>query len=413
MHAKLKWIGIGLIGILLAVFGLYQATAGLKADVFEVRMGNLTTLQQEEGKIVPAKEFTIANSYGGEITELTVKEGQFVQKGDLLALLNTKELEFQLQQIQAQLKALKGEQGISHQDPLPSQVRSQELMVEKAKQDLKLAEEDLSRANILYEDGAVTPKELSLAENLVSSASLWLKQQEEALKLLREARSPSLESQLLYGGREEALKAQQELLEYQIEKGRILAPISGVIAGLNVKAGDLASPGLPLMQLFEPDKFLVESYLPPASLLEIKAGTEVKLKQDRKGEELVFSGVITEISPSAIEKVSPLGLLEEKIKITILPEASEKITLIPGTFLDVELITSQKEDVLFVPISALFPNRGDQALWLVEKGKTKLQTVETGFQNNRYAVITNGLKDGDLVITDSRLKGLKEGVKVK
>jgi len=413
LHAKLKWIGIGLIGILLAVFGLYQATAGLKADVFEVRMGNLTTLQQEEGKIVPAKEFTIANSYGGEITELTVKEGQFVQKGDLLALLNTKELEFQLQQIQAQLKALKGEQGISHQDPLPSQVRSQELMVEKAKQDLKLAEEDLSRANILYEDGAVTPKELSLAENLVSSASLWLKQQEEALKLLREARSPSLESQLLYGGREEALKAQQELLEYQIEKGRILAPISGVIAGLNVKAGDLASPGLPLMQLFEPDKFLVESYLPPTSLLEIKAGTEVKLKQDRKGEELVFSGVITEISPSAIEKVSPLGLLEEKIKITILPEASEKITLIPGTFLDVELITSQKEDVLFVPISALFPNRGDQALWLVEKGKTKLQTVETGFQNNRYAVITNGLKDGDLVITDSRLKGLKEGVKVK
>ena len=413
MHAKLKWIGIGLIGILLAVFGLYQATAGLKADVFEVRRGNLTTLQQEEGKIVPAKEFTIANSYGGEITELTVKEGQFVQKGDLLALLNTKELEFQLQQIQAQLKALKGEQGISHQDPLPSQVRSQELMVEKAKQDLKLAEEDLSRANILYEDGAVTPKELSLAENLVSSASLWLKQQEEALKLLREARSPSLESQLLYGGREEALKAQQELLEYQIEKGRILAPISGVIAGLNVKAGDLASPGLPLMQLFEPDKFLVESYLPPASLLEIKAGTEVKLKQDRKGEELVFSGVITEISPSAIEKVSPLGLLEEKIKITILPEASEKITLIPGTFLDVELITSQKEDVLFVPISALFPSRGDQALWLVEKGKTKLQTVETGFQNNRYAVITNGLKDGDLVITDSRLKGLKEGVKVK
>ncbi|MFA5535761.1 MAG: efflux RND transporter periplasmic adaptor subunit [Bacillota bacterium] len=413
MHNKLKWAGIGLIVVLLATFGLYQLISGVKTDIFQVKSGDLSTLQEEEGKVIPAKEFTISNSYGGEIIELAVKEGQLVQKGALLASLNTKELEFQLRQVQAQLKALKGEEGISHQDPLPSQLKGQQLMVEQAKQDLKLAEDDLSRAQKLYGDGAITPKELSLAENLVSSADLWLRQQEEALKLLQEARSPSSESRLLYGGREEALVAQGELLEYQIEKGKILAPISGVIANLTVKEGDLVSPGLPLMQLFEQDKFLIESYLSPASLFEITTGMEVKLTQNRKGEELIFSGLITEISPAAVERISPLGLLEEKIKVTILPKPSTAINLIPGTLLDVGFTISHKENVLFVPISALFPIEGGQALWLVEKGRARLKPVETGFQNNRYAVITAGLKDGDLVITDPQLENLKEGIRIK
>lgn len=413
MKKRMKLIGLVAVGILVLVLAIYLVTSGLKAKVFQVQTGTLTTLQQEEGRIIPATEFTISAPYGGELIRLPVKEGELVQQGDLVALLDTTELQFQLQQIDAQLKALRGEKGMTYQDQLPSQIRSQELLIEQARQDLKIAEEDLTRAEKLYEDGAITAKELSMTENLAASARLWLKQQEEALVLLEKSRSPASESQQLYEGRTEALEAQKELLQHQIKKGHLIAPITGVIADLTVKKGDLVIPGLPLMQVFEENQFLIETYLTADSFLEITEGMAVQLIQNRKGEDLIFPGTVTKIAPTAVEKISPLGLMEQRIKITITPELSENVHLVPGTLLDVEFVINQQENVLYVPVSALFPYQKGDALWLVKEGKAKLQPVETGFKNNRHVVITKGLQDGDIVITDPQLTGLKEGKKIK
>lgn len=412
MDKRMKLIGLGAIGIIVLVLGVYLVTGGLEAKVFEAQTGTLLTLQQEEGRIVPATEFTISSPYGGKLMELAVEEGELVQQDGLLALLDTTELQFQLQQIDAHLKALRGEKGMTYQDQLPSQIRSQELLIEQARQDLKTAKEDLVRAEKLYDDGAITAKELSMTENLAASANLWLKQQEEALILLEKSRSPSSEFQQLYEGRAEALAAQRKLLEHQIEQGRIVAPITGVIADLTVKEGDPVAPGWPLMGLFGKGQYLIETYLTADSFLEIKEGMKVQLIQNKKGVELIFPGTVTRIAPTAVEKISPLGLTEQRIKITISPELPEDAHFVPGTLLDVEFIISQHKNVLFVPVSALFPYQEGDALWLVKEGKAKLQPVDIGFKNNRHVVITNGLEDGDLVITNPQLKGLKEGKKI-
>ena len=60
----------------------------------------------------------------------------------------------------------------------------------------------------------------------------------------------------------------------------------------------------------------------------------------------------------------------------------------------------------------LFPYGEGDALWVVRNGKAEVQAVETGFENDREVVITEGLQEGDLVVLNPQLEGLKEGKKI-
>lgn len=118
----------------------------------------------------------------------------------------------------------------------------------------------------------------------------------------------------------------------------------------------------------------------------------MQLRQNRQGEDLVFPGKVTGIAPTAAEQVSALGLEEQRVKITVTPELPSDEELLPGTGLEVEFVTNRQEEVLVVPKTALFPYPDGEALWVVEKGKAKVQPVETGFENNSHLAITQGLE---------------------
>lgn len=403
-------------GILLAVAfvaaGVYYNTAGLAVDVLEVQPGTIANRIEEEGKIVPEREYSLHAPFGGEILELRVKEGQTVQEGDILAIIDAVELEFQLRQLAAQLKTLQGEEGQAYQDPPEAQINSQELLVEQARADFVMAEKELDRIKQLYEEGAVTAQELEAAQNRLNSARIMLQQQLEALALLEETGNPTPESRQYFEGRKEAIKVQMESLEYQLSKSKITAPIDGVIANLAVKEGDSVTPGLKLMTVFRPDNYQVETYVLAEHLEGIQAGMPVQLTQSRRGEDLTFSGKVTHIAPTAVEQVSPLGLEEQRIKITISPDLPPGHRLLPGTGLEVEFVANKQEGVLAVPKTALFTYQNSDAVWKVADEKAQIQKVETGFENNSHVVITQGLEPGDLIILNPQREGLQDGKKV-
>jgi len=307
---------------------------------------------------------------------------------------------------------LQGEEGLAYQGPPEAQIKTQELLVEQARADFDLAEKELDRIKQLYEEGAVTAQELEAAQNRLHSARIMLQQQLEGLALLEETGGPTTESRQYYEGRREAIKAQIKSLEYQLDRSRITAPIDGIIANLAIKEGELVTPGLKLMPLFRPDSYLVETFVLAEQLEGIQEGMPVQLRQSRQGEDLILSGKVTGIAPTAVERVSALGLEEQRIKITVAPDLPPGRQLLPGTALDVEFTANEQEGVLAVPKTALFTYQDSDALWKVVDGKAQVQKVETGFENNTYVVITRGLQPGDLVILSPQREGLKEGKKV-
>lgn len=412
VKGKVKIIGAIIVGIMLIAAILYNSAKPISAELLEIQPQVIASTFVEEGKVVPAEKFPVYSLLSGQIITLQVEEGQQVSKNDLLAVVDSTELEFQLKQLQAELASLKGEEADRHKQPLESSIKSQELLVEKAKLDLKAIENDFVRIEILYKEGAISAKEYEDAQNMLETAKLNLRQQEEALALLYESSKPTSGSQQFYAGRAEALRSQMELVKHRIEKSRITAPAEGVVANLDVTKGDVVNPGMKLMDIFAGEEYLVEVFVLAESAASVTEGMKVKLIQDRKGEDISFDGVVEKIAPAAVEMISALGLEESRVKVTVKPEFPEGFPVFPGSVLDVEFTTDKKENVLAVPKTALFPYENGKALWKVEDGKAKIQPVETGFENDSHVVVTKGIVPGDLIILNPQLDGLKEGKKI-
>jgi HlyD family secretion protein len=411
---KKKWkiiFGIAVIVILLGTV-IFQSSKALEVSVKEVKPQTIAKIFEEEGKVISETERPIYSQYPGKIIDVLVEEGQEIKKGDLLLVLNSDDLIFQLEQLKAQLKSVRGEEKKLFQEPYESKIKSQELRVEQARRDFNKAKIDFERIDKLYNEDAVTKSEYEDYKNLYESALNNLRQQEEELSLIEQSYSSEGGTKQYYTGIKESLEAQIDLLEYKINNYKIVSPVQGIIANLNVKTGEVISSSIPLMTVFKDESYDVESFVLTEDVGSIKNKMKVTLIQDRKDKDIVFEGTVKNIAPSAVEKISSLGLEEQRVKVTIKPEIPDNLDLHPGYELDVIFTTDKKKNKLVVPKTALFPYEDSDAVWVAEKGKAEVRQVKKGFENDLNVVIEEGLENGDLVILNPQLEGLKEGKKI-
>lgn len=360
---KRKWLIIFGIIILLFVIALFfiQTTQGLKTKVLEIKSQTIAKTFKEEGQVTAKNEEFIYALYGGKLNEVCVEEGDKVKKGDLLAVFDIQELSFQLQQLQGQLKSTQAQQTLEEK----------KIALDKLKQ--------------LYESGAISQKEYEDAQNTVNSQ--------------------------YYPGLIESLQAQIQLVEYKIRESNLLAPKDGIIADLTVEEGMVLAPSQSMMKIFAED-YQVEVYLLTTDASRVEKGMEVELIQEHPDQDIHFTGTLEKIAPTAVEKLSPLGLIEQRLKLTINPHTPEQVVLRPGYALDVVFTMFKEDNRLVVPKTALFSYQGQDAVWVVSEGKAAIQLVKKGFENERDVVIEDGLQKGDLVILNPQLKGISEGKKI-
>lgn len=412
MQRKWKIIFGGTLAVIVLVAVALQAFQGLEAELLEVHPRDIANTFKEEGKVISKVNLPIHALYGGKIIELHVEEGQQVKEGDILAVLSQEELAFQLRQLEGQLRSLQGEEEKTILEPLEPALKNQELLVEQARQDLETAKANLTRIEKLYATGGASKIAYEEALNAVKSAEINLEMQEETLSLLQKTYSPAGGTNEFYRGRKEALQAQIELLQYQLEACTVTAPVEGKVANLTARVGDLPTPGVPIMNIFQEGNYEIEVYVLADDVPGIAAGMEVALILEASAPETIHSGTVKNIAPTAVETVSALGLAEQRVKVLVEPATSSAGDLFPGYKLDVEFTLDKRENELVVPKTTLFPSGEGDALWVVRNGKAEIQTVKTGFENDREVVIAEGLQEGDLVVLNPQLEGLKEGKKI-
>lgn len=361
---KKKWKLWAGILLLLGVIGFWAfgQKQNLQAELLEIQPGNIAQTFTEEGRVIAKQEVPLYTANGGKISLLAVHEGQNVRKGDHLLSFDVTELNLQLQQLQGQLKSV------------------------RAQRELELAQLDLEKKKQLYEIGAISQKEYEDALNTANSS--------------------------YYPGQIEALQAQIEAVQYKINEGAVYAPTNGTIAELKIKSGMFLNPGTALMTIYQNTEYLVEVYVLTEDAASIRPGMKVQLVQDNQEKEQTFSGVVEKIAPTAEEKVSALGLIEQRLKVTINPEIPEGLQLKPGFALDVQFTLNEQNNILAVPKTALFPYKNGEALWVVRNNTAQIQPVKTGFENEQEIVITEGLAAGDFIILDPQMEGLKEDAKI-
>lgn len=189
-----------------------------------------------------------------------------------------------------------------------------------------------------------------------------------------------------------AAAASARSIEAQIAKTVITAPIDGIITTLNAKTFELSPMAGPAVILEAKGAFQTEAYVSEMDIEKIIPGADVKLTFDAlPGVEA--KGTVVSIDPSA---TIVLGVVEYKVSVALLDSVAD---LKSAMTCDLEILTDQRDDVLFVPRQVLTKSTdGYTVQILTEDNKTETRTVQVGLIGDTETEIISGLVEGDRVV---------------
>jgi len=224
--------------------------------------------------------------------------------------------------------------------------------------------------------------ELELAEAQVTSA--------EAMIALRRAELASAQARMSQPGQTPITSANGECCV------GIVSPIDGIILSLNAKSEQAANVGQLIAEVGDPSDLEITVDLLSADAVKVRPGSPA-LITDWGGPD-ALQATVERIEPSAFTKISALGIAEQRVNAIIALKDPPPEDLGHGFRVIANLITWSSEAALQVPVSALYRNDGNWAVFRIEDDTAQVTPVEIGHMTDRFAEILSGLSDGDRVI---------------
>ena len=408
-------LGVVLVLIVLLVVGKKSGMFGKSGNFKQVEIAEIKPLDIVEtvsatGKIQPEVEVKLSSEVSGEIIELPIAEGQTVEKGDLLVRINPDIYQSNLQRSQASMENARANYAQSQAS-------------------LKQAKADYERNKTLFEKGVISKAEW---DGIVSSYEVAEANKESAYYSMQSAAATVTESQDNLG------------------RTNIYAPMSGTISKLDAELGERVvgtqqMAGTEILRVANLSNMEVEVDVNENDIVKVEVGDSTIVEVDaylRKE----FKGVVTEISNSADSELTTDQVTNFKVKVRILEDSYKDLLegkpenyspFRPGMTATVDIITNKKNEVIGVPISAIVvkadtssaamgatapanvetdPSKLFECVFVKNGEEAKLRVVKTGIQDDANIQITEGLEEGETVITGPYnvvTKTLKSGDKVE
>lgn len=386
-----------------------------EAPVVQVTPAVITDLQDTAeltGSVQPVLKTTFSSKIMSKVKEVYVNEGDRVEKGKLLLLMDDSDLLAQEKQAIASISAARArlQQTVSRSPITEAQTQT---TLEQAKANLSAAESsydtakrNLDRQKKLFETGYVSQQAVDAAENqhqmtksqlIAARSALDSAKANTAQNKIQEEDVTALSSQM------QQAEANLEYIRTQIQQTRIIAPYSGFVTGRFVDPGAMATSGTQLLSIADIDTVWVEIMLPEEYLNKISLGETVKSAFDAIDNK-TFNGKIVQINPSG----DPRNL-SFKVRIAI-PNPGYLIKA--GMFARARIVLEKYKNVVAVPKDAVFDDQGKKWVFVVNGSKVHLREVTTGFSDSALTEIKSGLKAGENVAT-LRPTTLKDGDPVR
>jgi HlyD family secretion protein len=333
-----------------------------------------------------------------------------------------KAAEFLIQQSQAQIDGLASGKP-KQEDTATASVRVKEMadmlqMAEKEQRiagiDSEQARREYERVKKLVEEGVATQSMLDSAERnhnglleQVERTQLAVAAARKNVEIAQLASSRVASSmddneymRQVYGAEIQRLDAQLAILRSDLKKAVICAPVAGPVLEKYIENTRVLVAGTPIVKLGDLGTMEIESDLLSEEVVAVKPGNAVELIGKALGEQAPM-GKVDRIYPSAFQKISSLGIEQQRVK-TIISFDNSALQLRAGTRLDVRIITNETPDAITVPERAVFRRDGAWHVFVVSGGKAQLRVVELGLKNDTWAAITSGLDLEDDIILEPK-----------
>lgn len=370
-----KWIAIGLA--LLVIIGFFLRPRTPEVQVTSV----VTTFPSQQyaqltasGYVVAQRRAAVASKATGRLVLLNVREGSQVKKGDVLARLDSSDVQAAMAQAQAG-------------------IRQAEAGVAQANVELTNAESELRRSQGLKAQGFLSPQALDTATNRVNAAKASVKAAQSAVAVAQSQ-----------------LKVQQVNQDFT----EIRAPFDGVVLVKNANVGDIITPFSSaagsqgaVVTMADMSTLEVEADVSESNLAKAKTGQPVEIILDALPDTR-FRGNIVGIVPT-VDRAKATVMTKirfEKLDARILPEMSAKVTILSQAVTDAE-----QKPVLAVNPKAIVERAGKKVIFRIKDEKLEAIEVSTGRKIGDSVEITGALQSGDKCVLEPNER-LQAGTKV-
>lgn len=403
-YRKIKfWMLIAAI-IITAFFLSRSYFKRIEVKGFEVRKQELiiSVTATSTGTIKADKDIKITSQRIGRISKLLVEEGSIVSKGDLVAELDYDEHQQKmnvssaaLQKIQATLEALRLSFNSFKADV--------EANISKNSSILNETESRLNRFNELKGKGYISQleydsvrREYDIAKSNYDSAVASREQIKSKKEEIKAQEAAVVQAQSEYS-----------LAKINFDYSFMRTPISGIITSRPVKVGETVNVGALIASVVSTDSLYIEAFIDEADVAKLTIGQPAHISMDAYVGK-VFSGEVYMISPVVLGGKQEARTFEIRVR-----SLDKGINIKPGMSADVEVIVDKFKDTLIVPSQAIIEKNEARLVYVNRGGKAVLTNVKIGHFNWNFTEVTEGVKEGDVIITNPDLPGLRDGMRVK
>lgn len=448
---KRKWKILIIVAVLVTLgLGVYASTVYSRRGVVTVQTGravrqDLASLVTASGEVKPRNYINIGANAQGQLTQILVKEGDRVKKGQLLARIENVQPEADVTAQRASLASAEAdssaaEAGLKAAD---ENVRTMQAVLDRSKADLERAQVEFQRGQDLMKDQLIARQDFDARKATFDAQQAGLREAQTRLVQAR-AQREQVAAQLAASQKRVAqVRAMLARFQDVLRKHDAYAPLDGVVTNLPVRVGETVVPGIQnspaatIMTIADMSLITAEVKVDETDIVNVKLDQPAEITIDAIPNK-TFKGHVIEIGNTAILRSTGLAASQSAIssqeakdfKVVIaLDNAPDEIR--PGLSCTSKITTATRQKALTIPIQALtVRQRGQlepkpkntgaaqaapkpdpaaekakkeeiQGVFVVSGGKAVFHKVETGITGSTDIEVLNGLKEGDEIITGS------------
>jgi multidrug efflux pump subunit AcrA (membrane-fusion protein) len=339
--------------------------------------------------VYPLQQAVITPKITSTIQKFFVQRGSPVKQGQLLAILENKDLAGAAEQSKGEFEQAEAGYNTTTGASLPEQIQKAELDAAAAKSAFDAQQKVYDARKKLYEEGALPRRDYDAAAVALAQARSTNEQSQKQLADLQQiGKRETLKSA---GGQLSAAKGKYENARAQLSYSEIRSPIDGVVTDRPQFQGELATANQPLLTVMNISKLIVKSHISQNEAVLLKVGNPAEVAFE--GLEEPIKAKVTLISPA----LDPGSTTIEVWVVADKPNPALK----PGMNARVNIVAKSEEDALVVPAAAVYKSEeaGDYVMLAGSDKKAHLTKVKVGIKNKELAQIESGLKVNDSVIT--------------
>jgi len=370
-------------------------------QVAQAERGKIEQVIRTEAILFPRDQAALTPKIASPVRTFYVNRGNRVHRGQLLAVLENRDLSASVMDTQGTYEQAQATYGLATTSGLPEEWQKAEYDLKSAKEAYDAQQKVFDSRKVLFDQGALPRKDYDQAAVALIQAKATYEIAQKHLAALEAA------------GKKDELKAAKGQLtsaqgKYEganalLSYSEIKSPIDGVVTDRPVYPGETPAPGTPILTVMDTSSVIAKAHIPQQDAALLKPGDPATLSGPSGVE---ASGKVSLVSPA----LDPNSTTVEVWVTAPNPDGA----LRPGTTVTARVTAQTVNDAVLVPLSALLktPEGAESVMVVGDDNKAHQVNVEVGIREGDQVQITKGLKGGERVVS-SGAYGLPNDTKVK